>query len=78
MDGLAKSAPLTSAGSREGSWWTAIAKSIRQRNERKRTERQFRRDIGALMIADDRLLADVGLTREEVEHVARYGRLPTR
>jgi uncharacterized protein YjiS (DUF1127 family) len=58
------------------SWWTVLARSVKQRTKRKRKERQARRDIRELMYLDDRMLADVGLTRAEVKNCARYGRLP--
>jgi len=38
-------------------------------------ERQIRRSVEELMIADDRILADIGLTRQDVDHAVRYGRL---
>ena len=41
-------------------------------------EWSIRRAINALMALDDRTLADIGLTRGAVEHVARYGRPPMR
>ena len=77
MNRLVNVAELSTEGSRIGSWWMAVATSIKRRVERKRMERQNRRSIGELMIADDRMLADVGLTREEVEYAVRHGRLPT-
>jgi uncharacterized protein YjiS (DUF1127 family) len=43
-----------------------------------RWERQVRRGIHALMALDDRMLADMGLTRGAVEYAARHGDLPTR
>jgi uncharacterized protein YjiS (DUF1127 family) len=36
--------------------------------------RQFRRDTHELQSLNDHILADIGLTRSEVERVARYGR----
>ena len=37
----------------------------------------MRRGIEELMALDDRMLSDIGLTRGNVEHAARYGRLFT-
>jgi uncharacterized protein YjiS (DUF1127 family) len=39
-----------------------------------RYERRIRRDINELMALDDRMLADIGLSREQVPHAARHGR----
>jgi hypothetical protein len=33
--------------------------------------------MNELMALDDRMLADIGLTRGSVEHAVRYGRLPS-
>jgi uncharacterized protein YjiS (DUF1127 family) len=41
-------------------------------------ERRIRRGIQELKTCDDRLLADMGVYRADIEHVARYGRLPRR
>ena len=38
--------------------------------------RQMRRDAYALRALDDRILADIGLHRCEVEYAVRYGRQP--
>ena len=40
------------------------------------SERAMRRGTAELRAMDDRLLADIGLTRELVEYLARYGTLP--
>jgi len=76
VNGFAKSLPRSSASSPDGSWWTPLAKAVRQWTERKRLKRLNRRGIGELMAADDRLLADVGLRRGDVECAGRHGRLP--
>jgi uncharacterized protein YjiS (DUF1127 family) len=39
-----------------------------------RNKRRFRRAMNELMALDDRLLADIGLTRGQVEQAARQGR----
>ena len=36
-----------------------------------------RNGIAELRAMDDRLLADIGLTRQQVEYIARHGRRPT-
>ena len=36
----------------------------------------LRRSVEELMALDDRMLADIGLTRGNVEYAVRYGRLP--
>jgi Domain of unknown function (DUF1127). len=76
MNSFVRFALLPSTGLPEVSWWTVLARSIKQRTKRKRKERQARRDIRELMYLDDRMLADVGLTRADVKNCARYGRLP--
>jgi uncharacterized protein YjiS (DUF1127 family) len=40
------------------------------------SERAMRRGAAELRAMDDRLLADIGLTRDMVEYLARYGTLP--
>lgn len=61
---------------RPGSWRTTLAQAIRRRTEWLRAARRDRRGIHELVALDDRSLADIGLTRSDVEHAARYGRLP--
>ena len=39
-------------------------------------EHGIRRGIAELRAMDDHLLADIGLTRQQVEYASRYGRLP--
>jgi uncharacterized protein YjiS (DUF1127 family) len=39
-----------------------------------RTEHRVRRDLAELRAADDRLLADIGLSRSEIDDVVRHGR----
>jgi uncharacterized protein YjiS (DUF1127 family) len=38
-----------------------------------RNERRIRRGIDELRALDDRMLADIGLTRATIEHAARHG-----
>jgi uncharacterized protein YjiS (DUF1127 family) len=39
-----------------------------------RNERRLRRGVNELMALDDRMLADIGLTRGDIGHAARHGR----
>jgi uncharacterized protein YjiS (DUF1127 family) len=55
-----------------------LANFFRQQFARIGRQRQFRRDFNALMELDDNMLVDIGLSRGEVWHAARYGRLPAR
>ena len=41
-------------------------------------EWRLRRSIETLRSSDDRMLADIGLTRGSIEYAVRYGRLPSR
>jgi uncharacterized protein YjiS (DUF1127 family) len=41
-----------------------------------RRRRQVRRNIRRLTVLDDRLLADIGVARDQIRQVARLGRLP--
>jgi uncharacterized protein YjiS (DUF1127 family) len=41
-----------------------------------RREYRIRRGINELRSLDDYMLSDIGLTRDAIEHAARYGRLP--
>jgi uncharacterized protein YjiS (DUF1127 family) len=41
-------------------------------------KRKIRRGIEELTTHDDRMLADIGLSRGDVEYAARFGRLPRR
>jgi uncharacterized protein YjiS (DUF1127 family) len=43
-----------------------------------RDQERIRQDTNRLMTLDDRLLADIGLERDQVEHALRSGRLPAR
>jgi uncharacterized protein YjiS (DUF1127 family) len=61
-----------------GSWRNVLVKSIGRGFAWIASRRRMRHDIDALMALDDRMLADIGLGRGDVEYVARYGRLPDR
>jgi len=73
---LVDSATLPDAGSRAESWRSVLMRCVRRQSNRIRTRRRIRRAVGEVKALDDRMLADVGLIRSEVEHVARHGRLP--
>jgi uncharacterized protein YjiS (DUF1127 family) len=65
-------------GSDAASWRAVLAKSIRQPFVWSGTQRRIRRDIDALMALNDRMLADIGLSRGEILYAARHGSLPKR
>ncbi|QDY99653.1 DUF1127 domain-containing protein [Nitratireductor mangrovi] len=54
---------------RAASFWRAAGAWLDRR-------RQFRRSVAGLSSLDDRLLADLGISRDEVRRVAGRGRLP--
>lgn len=64
------------AGFRSGSIWAAVIAVMGRRLEKINHWRLVRRDIKQLMEFDDRELADIGLSRGQVLHAMRYGRLP--
>jgi uncharacterized protein YjiS (DUF1127 family) len=56
-----------------------VARAIKRLIGRIRCERRSRGGIGELRSLDNRLLADIGLTRAHIgyaEYASRYGRLP--
>lgn len=73
----AESGTLPNAWSQAESWRAVLGKSVQRRIRWIRGARRIRRDIDELRALDDRLFADIGLTREDFEHAARHGRLPT-
>jgi uncharacterized protein YjiS (DUF1127 family) len=58
-----------------GSWPAALTRPIRQGLAWIGSQRRLRRDIKELMALDDRILRDIGLSRCDVEHGARCGRM---
>jgi uncharacterized protein YjiS (DUF1127 family) len=60
------------------SWFPTLSRAVRRRIAQLAERRRLRRDTHALLALDDRMLADVGLGRSDVEFAVRYGRLPPR
>jgi uncharacterized protein YjiS (DUF1127 family) len=56
------------------SWTTIVMEPIKRAISRIGSERRIRRDIGELMALDDRMLADLGVSRSNIEYVVRHGR----
>jgi uncharacterized protein YjiS (DUF1127 family) len=54
--------------------WTAVVSNLLEQLVCKLA---MRNGIAELRAMDDRYLADIGLTRQQVEYIARYGRWPT-
>jgi uncharacterized protein YjiS (DUF1127 family) len=70
--------PAKQPGSAAQPWHAAPVQAIKRLIARIRNERRIRRAVDELMALDDRTLADIGLTRGDVERVVRYGRFPAR
>jgi uncharacterized protein YjiS (DUF1127 family) len=70
----ARASPVAGRGPR--TWQVSPAQAIKRLVAWVRNERRIRRGIVELMSLDDRLLADIGLSRGDIEHAARYGRFP--
>lgn len=62
------------AGLNSDSWPAALARPIRQGISWIGSRRRLHRDIEELMALDDRILRDIGLSRSDIDHAARYGR----
>jgi uncharacterized protein YjiS (DUF1127 family) len=45
---------------------------------RARRRRQLRRDIEILSALDDKVLVDIGFSRDQIDHAISHGRLPER
>ena len=56
------------------SWITALWKLAKRQMNQMVERRRMRRDAELLLTMDDRILADIGLRRCEIEYAARYGR----
>jgi uncharacterized protein YjiS (DUF1127 family) len=66
-------APSTSRTGAVQSWHAVLVKSIKRGIAQIREHRRLCRDTDELLARDDRLLADIGLRRCELEY-ARHGR----
>jgi uncharacterized protein YjiS (DUF1127 family) len=55
-------------------WWTTLQGAVEQVTARIGAINRLRRDAAELMALDDRMLADIGLSREEIEPAVRFGR----
>jgi uncharacterized protein YjiS (DUF1127 family) len=55
---------------------TVLPRLAKQQIVRIMERSRMRRDASALLAMDDRILADIGLRRGEIEYAARYGRRP--
>ena len=58
------------------SWAWVLWRFVKREVNRIAERRRRRRDAALLLLMDDRMLADVGLCRCEIEHAIRYGRRP--
>jgi uncharacterized protein YjiS (DUF1127 family) len=59
-------------------WRAALWDSIRWSIDRIRARHRMRRGVDELTALDDRMLADIGISRSEILYSARFGRLPNR
>jgi len=71
IDSQAPSAWEADAGH---SWHAVLLRAIKRGIAQIREHRRLRRDTDVLLALDDRMLADIGLRRCEVEYAARHGR----
>ena len=58
------------------SWAWVLWRFVKREVNRIAERRRRRRDADLLLLMDDRMLADIGLCRCEIEHAIRYGRRP--
>jgi len=70
----AQAMPATDLGT--DAWHTAPMRAIRLWIGRITSAQRLRHDVRALRGLDDRMLTDIGLTRDSLEYAARYGHLP--
>lgn len=59
-------------------WWSTLMRPVRHWLVQIKQKRRIRRDIAKLMELDDRMLADIGLSRADIQYVVRNDRLPGR
>ena len=58
------------------SWFAFPAEALRRSIAGIRNTVRIRRDTSVLLRLDDRMLADIGLSRGEIEYAVRHGRRP--
>jgi uncharacterized protein YjiS (DUF1127 family) len=75
---FAATSPRATSLGPAGSWPATLVNSIERSVARIRSEHRIRRGVDELKACDDRMLADIGLTRGDIEYAARHGRLPRR
>lgn len=59
-----------------GSWREVVMDLVRPAVAWIKRRRRIRRDVDRLREFDDHLLADIGISRADLLHSIRYGRLP--
>ena len=67
---IALRAPQPRSGA--SSWYEALVNVVRQAVARIKRQRRVRRDVSRLLELDDRLLADIGISRAELLHSIGY------
>ena len=68
--------PATGTPIASDSLLTVVCRMAKRQMNQIAARRRMRRDVELLLAMDDRMLADIGLRRWEVEYAARYGRRP--
>jgi uncharacterized protein YjiS (DUF1127 family) len=68
----------SAAAASDRSWRAMLVSSIGRYIAWLNAKRKIRRGIEELTTHDDRMLADIGLSRGDVEYAARFGRLRRR
>lgn len=58
-------------------WLRRLMTAVRRWAAWLEAERRIRRNTEALMSLDDRMLADIGVSRSELAYIVRYGRRPS-
>ena len=67
-------APSASKAGAVQSWPAVLLNPIKRGIARIMERHRRRQDIDILLALDDRMLADIGLDRSEIEYVVRHGR----
>jgi len=73
MDGLFSNSRAATA---HEPWGAPLMRAMRRHLASAKLRQRIRRDIHRLRSLDDRMLADVGLHRAEIEPAVRHGRRP--